>query len=203
VTNGARENTERGDYVKPVNTRESVDRGTSQRNVVAYESPRVYRNQHTNVAHHYNNPPATREYRSVHYIYRRPVHYEVYWTPEIHNNFIEIYPMVHRWDYYNGYRIEMISAYEAMYYRGDVKTVYGEVFEVYYERQTDEYFLYFGAYYPYHDFTVIIPGYLARRYSLHPMRYFENQCMAVTGLITTFNGEPEIVVKKSFQLNLY
>jgi hypothetical protein len=169
---------------------------------VDYESPRVYRDHHA-VVHHYNNPPANREYRSIHYIYRRPVNYEVYWTPVIYRHFIEIYPMVEYWDYNPGYRIDMISAYDAMFYRGDVRTVYGEVFEVFYSWKTDEYFLYFGAYYPYQDFTVILPGYLARRYSHNPERYLENRCIAVTGLITSFNGEPEIVVKKSFQINLY
>jgi hypothetical protein len=184
-------------------SRESTHRPNgNQSRVVEYESPRVYRDQHR-VTHQYHNPPATREYRSVHYVYRRPVHYEVYWTPEIHRHFIEIYPMVHYWNYYDGYRINTISAYDAMYYRGDVMTVYGEVFEVYYSRQTDEYFLYFGAYYPYQDFTVILPGYLAHKYSYQPERYFENRCIAVTGLITTFNGEPEIVVRESFQINMY
>jgi hypothetical protein len=176
--------------------------GVNRTQVVEYESPRVYRETHR-VVHHYQTPPATREYRSVHYVYRRPIHYEVYWTPVMHRQFIEIYPMVTYWDYYPGYRIELISAYDACYYRGNVMTVYGEVSEVYYSRATDEYILYFGAYYPYHDFTVVLPGYLARRYSRHPEWFFENQNMAVTGLITTFNSQPEIVVRKSFQINLY
>ncbi len=182
--------------------RENTERATTHRNAVVYESPRVYRERH-NVVHHYNNPPANREYRSVHYVYRRPVNYTVYWTPDIHRHFIEIYPMVPYWYYEPGYRIEMISAYDALYYRGDVMTVYGQVYEVFYSYRTDEYFLYFGAYYPYHDFTVVIPGYLARKYSHRPERFFNHQCMAVTGLITSFNDEPEIVVKRSFQINIY
>ena len=121
----------------------------------------------------------------------------------MHRHFIDIYPMVPSWRYYNGYRIDMISAYDAMYYRGEVMTVYGRVSDVYYSRNTDEYFLYFGPYYPYQDFTVVMPGYLARRYSRNPERYFMDRHLAVTGLITTFEGEPEIVVKKDFQINLY
>ena len=170
--------------------------------VVEYTSPRVYRQSHRAV-HYYHTPPPSREYRSVHYVYRRPANLEIYWTPVMYRHFITIYPMVPTWNYYEGYRIPMVSAYDAVYYRGSVVTVYGKVTEVFYSRETDEYFLYFGAYYPYQDFTVIMPGNMARRYSHRPDRYFDNQYMAVTGLITTFNGEPEIVVKETFQMNLY
>jgi hypothetical protein len=111
--------------------------------------------------------------------------------------------MVDYWDYRDGYRINTISSYDAMYYQGDVMTVYGRVTDVYYSRESDEYFLYFGPYYPYQDFTLIIPGYLARSYSRRPHRFFDNQNIAATGLITTFEGEPEMYVKESFQINLY
>lgn len=114
-----------------------------------------------------------------------------------------MYPMVTHWTYHSGYRISNVSAYYAEYYMGDVATVYGKVKEVYYSRSTDEYFLYFGAYYPYHDFTVVMPGWVARQYSARPDRYFEHNYIAVTGLITSFEGKPEIVVKESFQLNFY
>jgi hypothetical protein len=176
--------------------------GVTHPRVVEYTSPRVYREPHR-VVHYYHTPPPSREYRSIHYLYRRPVNLEIYWTPVMYRRFLNIYPMVTYWNYYDGYRIEMISAYDATYYRGNVMTVYGQVSEVYYARETDEYFLYFGAYYPYQDFTVIIPGSLARSYSHRPDRFFDNQFMAVTGLITTFNGEPEIVVRENFQINLY
>jgi hypothetical protein len=86
---------------------------------------------------------------------------------------------------------------------GDVMTVYGRVKEVFYSITTDEYFLYFGAYYPYHDFTVVMPGWMARQHSRRPERYFDNNYIAVTGLITSFEGKPEIVLKESFQLNFY
>ncbi len=180
----------------------SSPRRTRRPEAVVYASPRVYREQHV-AHHHYSSPPRSREYRSVHYVYRRPLGIEIYWTPVIHRHFLRIYPMVPYWYYHTGYRIEMISAYDAIYYQGDVMTVYGRVTEVYYSRATDEFFLYFGPYYPYHDFTVVMPGYLARRYSRRPERFFTNQYLAVTGLITSFNGEPEIVVKESFQIHLY
>jgi hypothetical protein len=167
-----------------------------------YNSPRTYRGSHTAV-HHYYHRPASRSYRAKHYVYRRPVNYNIIWTPVMHRQYIRMYPMVKYWHYANGYHIDLVSAYDAEYYRGQVRTVYGRVAEVYYSPGTDEYFLYFGLYYPYQDFTVVLPGYIARRYNHHPERYFTERHVAVTGLITTFNGEPEIVVKESFQINLY
>ena len=167
-----------------------------------YSSPRVYRAQHT-VVHHYNYKPAPREYRAKYYAYRRPAEIEIIWTPVMHRHYIRMYPMVKYWYYTNGYHISMVSAYDAEYYRGEVRTVYGRVTEVFYSRATDEYFLYFGLYYPYQDFTVVLPGTIARQYSFKPERYFDQRYLAITGLITTFNGEPEIVVKESFQINFY
>lgn len=167
-----------------------------------YNSPRTYHGQHT-VVHHYYHKPAPKSYRAKHYVYRRPVDYYIVWTPVMHRHYIRMYPMVKYWHYTNGYHITLVSAYDAEYYRGEVRTVYGRVSEVYYSPTTDEYFLYFGLYYPYQDFTVVIPGYIARRYNHRPERYFDHRHVAVTGLITTFNGEPEIVVKESFQVHLY
>jgi hypothetical protein len=114
-----------------------------------------------------------------------------------------MYPVVGHWHYHEGYRIANVSAYFAGYYMGDVVSVYGRVSEVYYSRETDEYLLYYGAYYPYNDFTVIMPGWIARSYSRRPARFFTNREVAVTGLVTSFNGEPEIVVKESFQIHFY
>jgi hypothetical protein len=193
-------------YTSPNNTQQQTTtvrtERTERQGAVVYNSPRVYRDNHV-IHHQYTTPPPSREYRAYHYVYRIPVNFEVYWTPYIHSHFITIYPMVPYWYYYTGYRIEMISAYDAIYYQGEVMTVYGRISEVYYCRETDEYFIYFGPYYPYQDFTVVMLGYLARRYSSHPERFFTDQYMAVTGLITSFNGEPEIVAKESFQIHIY
>ena len=195
-------NTGRADNYPANQNQTSRPTVTRRPEVVVYESPRVYRETHR-VYHHYSSPPPNREYRATHYVYHRPVGVEVYWTPVIHRNFIRIYPMVPYWHYNTGYRIEMVSSYDAIYYQGDVMTVYGRISEVFYSRATDEYFMYFGPYYPYQDFTVVMPGYLARRYSHRPERLFSNHYIAVTGLITSFNGEPEMVVKELFQINLY
>lgn len=167
-----------------------------------YSSSRVYRDRHE-VQHYYHRPPQSRSYRSVHYVYRRPVDVRVVWTPVMYRRYVEIYPMIKVWYYPQGYRIETISAYDAMFYRGEVMNVYGRVNEVFYSHATDEYFLYFGPYYPYQDFTVVIPGYLARSYNPQPMRFFENQYIVTTGLITSFEEIPEIVVKDQIQVQLY
>ena len=121
----------------------------------------------------------------------------------MHRHYIEMYPMVPHWSYYNGYHIETISAYDALFYQGEVVTVYGRVTDVYYSPASDEYFMYFGPYYPYQDFTVIVPGYIARSYGHRPESFFIDSYLAVTGLVTSYNGEPEIYVKRDFQLHLY
>ena len=175
---------------------------TSPRTRVEYSSPRVYRDRHAPV-HYYSTTPATKVYRRNYYAYRTPTYVNVVWTPVMRRTYVDIYPMVHHWHYVDGYHIPSVSAYDAEYYMGEVMTVYGRVTDVYYSRSTDEYFLYFGLYYPYQDFTVVMPGWIARNYSSRPLLYFDNQDMVVTGLITSFEGSPEIVVKRDFQVRPY
>ncbi len=176
-------------------------RSSGNQNTV-YVSTRRYTGTHT-VVHHYHTPPPSREYRAKHYAYRIPVSLSIIWTPAMHGHYIRFYPLVTYWHYSYGYRIANVSAYFAEYYMGEVMTVYGRISEVYYSRSTDEYFLYYGPYYPYQDFTVVIPGWIARQYSRRPERYFDNRYLAVTGLIASFQGEPEIIVNESFQIHLY
>ncbi len=183
----------------PVNVNRNYDRHPIERE---YESPRVDRDRHTPI-HPYSRPPMSREYRAQHYVYRAPVNLNIYWSPVIYHDFVRIYPMVGTWNYPMGYRIESIPAYYADDYKGQVVNVYGVINEVYYSRPTDEYFLYMGPYYPYQDFTIVMPGWLARQYSNDPEYYFNNQNLVATGLITTFEGEPEIAVKEGFQINLF
>jgi hypothetical protein len=155
------------------------------------------------VRHHYVRPPRPREYRAQIYPYRRPHDIHIIWSPDMRLEYLRIYPEVKRWNYAVGYTIPTISAYDALYYEGEVMNVYGKVYEVYYSAVTDEYFLYFGAYYPYHDFTVVLPGWIARGYSAYPESYFEREHVIVTGLISTFDDKPELVVKRENQLSLY
>ncbi len=197
----------RGNYSSNNNDRHSVNNSSrnnhSSRTVYASSpSSRVYRGSHQ-VTHVYHTPPQAKSYRVKHYSYRRPVHVDIIWTRDMHRNYLRMYPDYHYYNYSYGYRINSISAYDADYYIGDVKNVYGEITEVYYARESDEYFLYVGPHYPYQDFTVVVPGHIARNYSRRPEYYFNHEYINVTGLITAFEGKPEIVVKRNYQLNVY
>jgi hypothetical protein len=167
-----------------------------------YTSPRVY-NGNRELAYRYTAPPKSREYRRVYVPYRKPVEYHMFWTPEIRMEFLRWYPAIGYYKYPVGYAIENVSAYDALLYRGEIVNIYGKVFECYYSRYSDEYILYFGAYYPYHDFMTIIPGDIARHFSPWPERYFSGDHLIVTGLVTAFEGIPEIAVRSYSQLRLY
>jgi hypothetical protein len=186
---------------KTVNTasRRTVNVNRSTNN---YTSSRKY--VHTRpVKYAYHYPVHSREYRARVYPYRKPLSVNIYWTNSMRYSYYRWYPSIKYWYYPIGYRIHTISAYNALYYTGEVMNVYGKVYEVFYSETTDEYYMYFGAYYPYHDFTVVIPGWIARRYSHRPVRFFEREHMVVTGLITSYNREPEIVVKSPNQISIY
>ena len=121
----------------------------------------------------------------------------------MHHHYIKMYPRHRRWHYSYGHHISSIPAYNADFYIGDVKKVYGRVTDVYYAQETDEYFLYIGPYFPYQHFTIVVPGHIARNHSHRPGRYYMNQNINVTGLITTFKDTPEILVKRNYQLSVY
>ena len=114
-----------------------------------------------------------------------------------------MYPDFHYWYYPVGYRIVTVPAYRAYFHMGEVRNVYGRIHEVWYSWSTDEYFLYFGGNYPYHDFTVILSGKHARRFSRHPEMFFTGQYLWVTGLVSNFDGKPEIIVMRRSQVHLY
>jgi hypothetical protein len=165
----------------------------------------------------YNTPPRDRvnrevqgvyrpspvEYRKINHPYRAPVHIDVIWTPRMYYDYRMIYPDYRYWYYPYGYRIRTISAYDALYFSGEIINVYGMVTEAWYSWKTDEYILYFGARYPYQDFSVIIPGKKARQFSRNPEIFFEGRYIWVTGLISLHNGQPEMVVMKKQQIHLY
>ena len=102
-----------------------------------------------------------------------------------------------------GFTMETISAYDAMYYIGNVMRVYGEVSEVYYSSRDDMWYLYIGAPYPYHDFTVMIAGKDYRRYRFPHLERLEGAHIWSMGLITEFDGKPEILIRKPYQLGVY
>ncbi len=154
-------------------------------------------------SYHYKSRLHSIEYRRVHYPYRKPERITVVWTPEMHLEYRRIYPMVKYWHYPIGYRIPTVSAYDASYYRGEIINVYGKVHEVFYDAYADEFILYFGAYYPYHDFTVVMLGSIARSFSNHPERFFNSAHVLVTGLVTLYDGKPEIYLSRTYQIRFY
>jgi hypothetical protein len=147
--------------------------------------------------------PKPIEYRKIHYPYRAPVNIHVIWSPRMYHEYRWIYPEYRYWYYPTGYRISTISAYNAIYYTGEIVNVYGRVYEAFHCRETDEYFLYFGARYPYHDFSVVIQGNKARQFSRRPEIFFEGRYIWVTGLISLHHGQPEMIVRKKHQIHLY
>lgn len=198
-----RTSTQSESYRRSANVNSRSVNSSANRSVrVSYPSSRSYRGHHE-TTYVYHRAPETKSYRSVHYAYRAPRHVNVIWTRDMHSHYIKMYPEVRHWNYNFGYRINSISAYNADRYIGEVMNVYGKITEVYYSRETDEYFLYMGLYYPYQDFTAVVPGYIARRHSRRPEYYFNNQYINVTGLITSFDGKPETVIKEDFQLSVY
>jgi len=167
---------------------------------------RRYYSNHVHYRHPvkvYTAPPVSVEVRRVKYPYRPPVYIDIYWTSDMYREYRAWYPEYCCWDYPIGYRIETVSAYDAIYYVGDIARVFGKVHEVYYAYENDEYYLYFGAPYPYQDFSAIVPGWVAREFSRRPLRWFQNRHVAITGLVTVYEGKPEILVKRPSQIDRY
>jgi hypothetical protein len=125
------------------------------------------------------------------------------WSLELRNEYFLMYPEFHIREYNYGYRIPNISAYDAGVYVGEIATVYGNVIETEYSVENDEYYLYIGQEFPNQDFSVVVPGNLARRMALWPEKYFQGANITITGLITSYNNKPEIVVKRSNQIDRY
>jgi len=163
------------------------------------ERPRTVRtvNQHTNYVYH----PV--EYRKSYYPYAEPRRVEIIWDYDMYNEYRYLYPHYDYWYYSYGYRIQTVSAYDAGMMIGEVARIYGKVADVWYERNTDEYTLYFGDPYPYQDFSIILSGKFARRYSYRPERYFINRTVVATGLVSLWDERPELLIKKRSQLEVY
>lgn len=202
ATNGVNRNhTEREKNNGPRRTETHKKSSSSSNKVYVAHKKRHYYNPPRRVYRH-RVEPRPRSYRATHHPYRAPVHVDIVWSNRMYVEYREIYPHV-RFDYRYGYRIPTISAYNAYYHAGDLRNVYGRVSEVYYSHRSDEYYLYFGAYYPYHDFEVVVPGYIARRFSRYPESYFTNNYLMITGYISRYNKIPLIEVYRESQLRPY
>jgi hypothetical protein len=206
---------------KPV----SISTSNNPRSTYRQPETKVYaeRNRNTDVkpnkfsteryysGNHYHNAYPTRKVKfhyhpdtylhNFHVLYY-PVYRDIYWSRAMYRDYHRWYPN-YMWRYNYGYRIQTISAFDAKYNMGELAMVYGRVYATWFNRDTDDYLLFFGGDYPYQEFTIVIPAHVARRFSWRPERYFLGEHVTVTGLITTFNGIPEIVVKNKRQINIY
>lgn len=146
---------------------------------------------------------STLEFRRLHKPYRKPLLSTIFWNAKMYRNYRLWYPDFNLWYYPYGYRIHTISAYDSYNYIGEIARVYGEVTEVWYSRDTREYFLYIGDPYPYQDFTIILKSRDARRFSWNPVRYFTNRHLTATGLLSVFEDKPEMQIRKRSQISMY
>ena len=147
---------------------------------------------------HYHYDTYMNHYNVLYY----PSYTNIYWTRDMYRDYRNWYPNYH-WHYRYGYRIQTIPVFDARYNLGEVAMVYGRVYATWYNDQTDDYLFFFGGNYPQHQFTMVIPGRVARKFSRRPERFFLGEHITVTGLITTFDGIPEIIVKNKRQVGLY
>lgn len=147
---------------------------------------------------HYHHNTYVNHYHVLYY----PSYGEIYWTRRMYRDYHRWYPGF-RWSYSYGHRIQTISIWDAKYNLGEVAMVYGRVYAAWHNEETDDFLLFFGGEFPYQQFTAVVPGYVARKYSWRPARYFLGEHVTITGLITTYDGSPEIVVKNKSQISLY
>jgi len=187
----------RNSYAKP--------RFSAPKHTAKYHNRHYYGGHHyhyayptTKVGFHYHHDTYVHHYNVLYY----PSYSNIYWTRSMYRNYSKWYPEYH-WTYNYGHRIQTISVFDAKYNMGEVAMVYGRVYATWHNKQTDDYLLFFGGDYPYQQFTVVLPGRVARRYSWRPERYFLGEHITATGLITTFDGSPEMVVKHKRQVGIY
>ena len=147
---------------------------------------------------HYHHNTYVNSYRVLYY----PSYGNIYWSRNMYRDYRRWYPD-YRWNYSYGHRIQSISVFDAKYNLGEVAMVYGRVYASWHNKETDDFLLFFGGDFPYQQFTVVVPGHVARKFSWRPEKYFLGEHVTITGLITTFDGSPEIVVKNRRQLGLY
>ncbi|MCK4748453.1 MAG: hypothetical protein KAT15_15485, partial [Bacteroidales bacterium] len=178
---------------------------TANRKFNKYSNERYYGGNHYHYAYptrkvkfHYHHDTYLHNYNVLYY----PVYADIYWNRNMYRDYHRWYPRYH-WNYRYGHRINTISVFDAKYNLGEVAMVYGRVYATWYNRDTDDYLLFFGGDFPYQQFTVVLPGRVARKFSWRPERYFLGEHMTVTGLITTFEGNPEIIVKNRRQVGIY
>lgn len=181
---------------KPIKRSAAVNSYSSKRYYGGNHYHYAYPTRKVKVHHHYDT------YLNNYHVLYYPTYTSVYWTRSMYRDYRRWYPNYY-WNYNYGYRIQTISAFDAKYNLGEVAMVYGRVYATWYNRETNDYLLFFGGEYPYHQFSVVLPATIARKFSWRPERFFLGEHITITGLITTFEGVPEIIVKNKRQLGLY
>ncbi len=187
----------KSDYRAPYNNRPVKENKFSEKR---YYGGNHYHNAYPahKVKTHYHYDTHRHHYNVLYY----PSYHAIYWNHHMYVNYNKWYPNYH-WNYNYGYRIQTISIFDAKYNLGEVANVYGRVYSTWHNRDTDDYLLFFGGDFGAQQFTLVIPGRIARKFSRKPTRYFLGEHLTVTGLITTFDGIPEIVVKDRKQIRIY
>lgn len=197
VSRNSNSGSNREGVVKNYNKKSSTNRVVARNSFYdrSYKR-RSYGKSHGHINHFHRGRNLVRNH---YYVYNRPHHHVVF---------------MHSWfnfyvNYFPGYRIhysrhiDVIPGDIARYHVGDLKVVYGRVYETYYDPQVNEFYLYFGSPYPRQDLTVVVTGRDARRLARKTARYFIGWDFSVAGLITSWEGKPEIVINDKDQLQRF
>ncbi len=157
---------------------------------------RSYGKSHGHINHFYRGRKLARNH---YYVYNRP-HHHVVFRHSWFNFYVNYFP---RYSIHYSRYIDVIPGDIARYHVGDLKVVYGRVYETYYDPRANEFYLYFGSPYPRQDLTVVVTGRDARRLARKPARYFIGWDFSVAGLITSWEGKPEVVINDKDQLQRF
>lgn len=168
-----------------------------------YKSSRYQRKRsvksHGHINHHYNN----RKHTAINYhYYRRTPRSRLIYQHTWHT-FYTHYFRVNQYHHYVNRPLRLLSGNTAQYHVGEIASVFGRVYETYYDEVNQEFHMSFGAPYPRQDFTVVVTGREARRMNRIRPGYYIGQDFVVSGLITRFNEKPEIIVRYRNQIKKY
>lgn len=150
-----------------------------------------------NINHHHHK----RWKQKNHYKYPARPRIRTYWRPSWNMFYVNHFP--HFRVSYVSSNIATISGRQAKYHVHEVKNVFGKVYETYYSRETNEFFLYLGDPYPFQDFTIVMTGQLAEEFRRVSHRYFIGENFMVSGYITAYDDKPEMIIRYRNQLQKF
>lgn len=134
------------------------------------------------------------------HIYPRRPHFSIRWRPAWKTFYRSHFP---------SFRVSVhsvmitIPGYEANHHLHESAGVYGKVYEVFYDRRTKKLFLYLGAPYPRQDFTIVVTGRIARQMSRFPHSYFLGHNFMVSGFISEYRNQPEMIITYREQIKRF